>query len=46
MNKIAEMQMTGEQYRRVNMYALTMLIAIQGLLGALTLLHLIFLDSR
>ena len=42
MNKITEMQMTGEQYRRVNRYALTMLIAIQGLLGALTLLHLIF----
>lgn len=42
MNKLTGMQLTGEQYRRVNTYSLIMMSAIQAMLGLLTILHMVF----
>mgnify|MGYP004513922351 FL=1 len=33
--------MTGEQYRRINRYALTMLVIIQGVMAVMSLLHMV-----
>lgn len=41
MNIFAGAEMTADQYRRINKYALNMLLAIEGVIAAFSLIHLI-----